>query len=54
MSDEEIMGTVINSTWGTRYDVEQLLEHAVVHILRHRRQIEKFIWQGMIAVQRGV
>jgi uncharacterized damage-inducible protein DinB len=54
MSDEEIMVTVINSTWGVKYDVEQLLEHAIVHILRHRRQIEKFIWQGIIAVQRGV
>ena len=53
MNDEEIMVTLINSGWGVRYDLEQLLEHAIVHILRHRRQIEKFIWQGMIAVQRG-
>ena len=29
--------------WGQRYDVEQLIEHAIVHILRHRRQIEKFL-----------
>ncbi len=28
--------------WGQRYDVEQLFEHAIVHILRHRRQIERF------------
>ena len=28
--------------WGQLYDVEQLMEHAIVHILRHRRQIEKF------------
>jgi len=28
--------------WGQRFDVEQLFEHAIVHILRHRRQIEKF------------
>ncbi len=27
--------------WGQWYDVEQLTEHAIVHILRHRRQIEK-------------
>ena len=25
--------------------IEQLLEHAVLHILRHRRQVEKFILQ---------
>lgn len=29
--------------WGQRYDVEQLLEHAIVHVLRHRRQIENFL-----------
>lgn len=28
---------------GQHYDVEQLLEHAIVHILRHRRQIERFL-----------
>ena len=32
----------IHSPWGVVYDVEQLMEHAIVHILRHRRQIEKF------------
>lgn len=33
----------INVNWGQQYDIEQLVEHAIVHILRHRRQIEKFI-----------
>ena len=33
---------LITSSWETLYDVEQLFEHAIVHILRHRRQIEKF------------
>jgi len=33
----------INTNWGQQYDVEQLLEHAIVHILRHRRQIENII-----------
>ena len=32
----------IKSGWGQSYDIEQLTEHAIVHILRHRRQIEKF------------
>jgi len=32
----------INVKWGQKYDVEQLFEHAIVHILRHRRQIERF------------
>jgi len=29
--------------WDEEYDIEQILEHAIVHILRHRRQIEKFL-----------
>lgn len=29
--------------WGQLYDVEQLLEHALVHILSHRRQIERYL-----------
>jgi|SRR3989304_6893471 len=32
----------IKTNWGQYYDIEQLFEHAIVHILRHRRQIEKF------------
>ena len=32
----------IKTHWGISYDIEQLTEHAIVHILRHRRQIEKF------------
>ncbi len=32
----------IISRWGQRYDVEQMYEHAIVHILRHRRQIAAF------------
>jgi uncharacterized damage-inducible protein DinB len=51
MTDEEITATVIKARWGATYDMEGLLEHAIVHILRHRRQLEKFIKQGAIAVQ---
>jgi uncharacterized damage-inducible protein DinB len=28
------------SGWGQVYDMEQMMEHAIVHILRHRRQLE--------------
>jgi uncharacterized damage-inducible protein DinB len=50
MSGEEISSIVIKTRWGALYDPDGLLEHAVMHILRHRRQIEKFIWQGKIQV----
>jgi len=33
----------IKVRWGQSYDIEQLMEHAIVHILRHRRQIQRFI-----------
>jgi uncharacterized damage-inducible protein DinB len=32
----------IKAGWGKYYDIEQMMEHAIVHILRHRRQLEKF------------
>lgn len=54
MTDEEITGAVIHSGWGATYDAEQLLEHAIVHVLRHRRQVEKFIWRGLISAGPGV
>ncbi|MFV8327351.1 DinB family protein [Flavobacterium sp. ZS1P14] len=31
----------IVTSWKQLYDIEQLMEHAIVHILRHQRQIEK-------------
>ena len=33
----------LTTRWGQMYNIEQLLEHAIVHILRHRRQIERFL-----------
>ena len=49
-SDEDIMKVKMIVRWGPIYDLEQLLEHAVVHILRHRRQIEKFAAAGKISL----
>jgi hypothetical protein len=50
LSDDEITKVKIISRYGPTYDIEQLLEHAIVHILRHRRQIEKFIAAGLIRI----
>ena len=54
MSYEEMSGAAIKTGWGPTYDVEQLLEHAIVHVLRHRRQIEKFMRRGLIPAPPGV
>ena len=29
--------------WGQYYDIEQLMEHAIVHVLRHQRQINTIL-----------
>ena len=31
----------VKAGWGQLYDIEQMTEHAIVHILRHKRQIDK-------------
>lgn len=43
MSAQEVTRTVVKTRWGSTYHVEQLLEHAIVHVLRHRRQIERIL-----------
>jgi uncharacterized damage-inducible protein DinB len=44
-NEEETMQPTNNKIlthWEQTYDIEQIWEHAIVHVLRHRRQIEKF------------
>lgn len=43
MPDAEIMATFIETGLDFTENLEQVLEHAVVHILRHRRQVENFL-----------
>lgn len=43
MTDKEILATRRETKWG-QYDIEMMFEHAIVHILRHRRQIEKWLY----------
>jgi len=45
LSQSKLYKTMIHTTWGQNYDIDQLMEHAIVHILRHRRQIEKLLSQ---------
>ena len=33
----------MQSSWGQVYDVDQLFEHAIMHLHRHRRQIERWL-----------
>lgn len=43
MSYAELDNFVVERRSGVSENLEQLLEHAVLHVLRHRRQIEKFL-----------
>lgn len=41
--EEYINEKKIQTEWGQCYDIEQMMEHAIVHILRHRRQLEELL-----------
>ena len=43
ITDEEMENVYFKTRWGVAYNIDQLFEHAIVHVLRHRRQIEKFL-----------
>ena len=43
MSYNDIFYTVVTASDGTKSNLEARLEHAIVHILRHRRQLEKLL-----------
>lgn len=43
LSEEESNALQMRARWGVAYDFEQLFEHAIVHVLRHRRQIEAWL-----------
>lgn len=40
--DETVVNLTFKVRWGATYDPESMLEHAIVHLLRHRRQIERW------------
>ena len=43
ITDEEMETIFFKTRWGVDYNIDQLFEHAIVHVLRHRRQIKKFL-----------
>lgn len=44
LTDDELLNTIIKTSW-TTYDLEAIIEHSIVHVLRHRLQIEKMIFK---------
>jgi uncharacterized damage-inducible protein DinB len=41
--EKTVAGLSFQVRWGPTYDPEMILEHAIVHLLRHRRQIERWV-----------
>jgi hypothetical protein len=41
-SEQDIQALSFAVRWGPHYDPEMILEHAVCHALRHRRQLERW------------
>jgi len=42
-ADEETAAALkFQVRWGPTYDPEMIIEHAIVHLLRHRRQLERW------------
>ena len=45
LADAELAPTIYKARWGEGYNIEQMLEHAVVHPMRHRIQLERLMAQ---------
>ncbi len=43
LEDAELAPATYPSRWGEDYNIEQMLEHAVVHPMRHRIQLERLM-----------
>lgn len=43
MMEEYEEALKIKTNWGQRYDIEQLMEHAIVHVMRHKRQMDSLL-----------
>jgi len=41
-TEKDIQALAFTVRWGPRYDPEMIVEHAVCHLLRHRRQLERW------------
>ena len=49
LEDGELAPATYKSRWGEDYNVEQMLEHAIVHPMRHRIQLERLMREAAVA-----
>ena len=43
LEDAELTPRIYRARWGQDYNIEQMLEHAIVHPMRHRVQLERLM-----------
>lgn len=43
MTEVEAEAVKFKTRWGPEHSLESIMEHAIVHVLRHRRQIERLL-----------
>ncbi len=43
LEDHELAPASFKARWGENYTIEQMLEHAIVHPMRHRVQLERLM-----------
>ena len=43
LTDAQVDAATADTYWGTRYTLEQILDHAIVHILWHKRQVARVV-----------
>jgi hypothetical protein len=43
MPEVDMETNLIQSQWGPIFNLEQLFEHAIVHVLRHQRQVQRYL-----------
>jgi hypothetical protein len=41
-TEQDVQALSFTVRWGPQYDPEMMLEHAICHLLRHRRQLERW------------
>lgn len=46
LAAEEVPSILFPVSWGPVYDPQGMLEHGIVHVLRHRLQIERLLGGG--------
>jgi uncharacterized damage-inducible protein DinB len=51
LEDKELEPATYKSRWGVQFSIEAMLEHAVVHPMRHRFQLEQLLAERVTAAR---